>query len=48
MIATVIAITAVQSQPMIRKARGNVKAPITFGAMAMIIITTITAPRRRH
>ena len=41
MIATVTAMTAVESHPITQRGRGSVNAPITFGRIVMIIMTTI-------
>jgi hypothetical protein len=40
MIATAIAMTAVHNHPIALSPRDSVNCPITFGAIAMIMITT--------
>jgi hypothetical protein len=44
-IVTVTAMTAVESHPITQSGRGTVNAPITFGRMVMIIMTTSTLGR---
>jgi hypothetical protein len=42
MIPTAIAMTAVHNHPMAHSPRESANCPITFGAIAMIMITTIS------